>query len=81
MEDTNTPGTETADVTIAQALSYAIQLQQAAQLDAAETLYMRILEAIPEQPDALHFLGVLQHQRGQSDAAINLIRCACALMR
>ncbi|MBS1209287.1 MAG: hypothetical protein H6R19_1685 [Proteobacteria bacterium] len=80
MAHLRSPGTDATEVSITQALAYAIQLHQAAQLDAAEALYMQILDAVPEQPDALHFLGVLQHQRGQSDAAINLLRCACALI-
>ena len=32
----------------------------------------------PDQPDALHFLGILTHQRGQSERGIELIRRAIA---
>ncbi|MDP5240083.1 tetratricopeptide repeat protein [Uliginosibacterium sp. 31-16] len=80
MTTTPSPSDDTSEVTVTQALAYAVQLQQANQLDAAELLYTRILEALPEQPDALHFLGVLQHQRGHSDTAIALIAQACTLI-
>lgn len=72
--------TETSEVTVTQALIYAIQLQQSNDLDAAEAIYKQILEAVPEQADALHFLGVLNFQRGHSETAIKLIRRACELI-
>jgi len=68
------------EVTIGQALEYAIRLHRSAQLDAAETLYSRIIEAVPDHADAMHFLGVLHHQRGNSAQAIALIREASKLI-
>ncbi|MEE4376947.1 MAG: tetratricopeptide repeat protein [Candidatus Competibacteraceae bacterium] len=61
-------------LSIPEALKAAIQLQRTAQLDDAETLYRRILQAVPEQPDALHFFGVLHHQKGKTQEAAELIR-------
>jgi predicted TPR repeat methyltransferase len=55
------------------ALRLAIHLHRDNQLDEAETLYGRILDAAPDQPDALHFLGVLLLHRGRTDAALELI--------
>jgi quercetin dioxygenase-like cupin family protein len=45
--------------TISEALAIALQHHQAGRLEAAEQIYRRILQVEPEQPDALHFLGVL----------------------
>jgi protein O-GlcNAc transferase len=43
--------------------------------DAAEC-YQRVLRSNPDQPDALYLLGVLSHQNGHQEAAIELIRRA-----
>jgi len=67
------------EVTISQALDYAVKLHRTSQLEAAETLYSRILEAVPNHADAMHFLGVLRHQKGDSQSAIALIRSASRL--
>ncbi len=40
---------------------------------AAEDIYGTILEVAPDHADALHFSGVLAHQRGRSDEAVALI--------
>ena len=63
-----------AEVGIADALGMAVQAHRAGYLDNAEILYRRIVEAVPEHADALHFLGVLLHQRDRSDEAVSLIR-------
>jgi predicted TPR repeat methyltransferase len=55
-------------------LQEAVRLHQEGEFDAAEALYGRVLSAVPAQPDALHFLGVLRHQQHRSDEAIDLIR-------
>lgn len=56
-----------------QLLADAIALHQAGQLALAEAKYRSILEGHPEQPDALHLLGVMAHQRGDTDQALELI--------
>ncbi|WP_426664788.1 tetratricopeptide repeat protein [Rhodanobacter aciditrophus] len=53
-----------------------MQAHQAEDLDAAEQLYREVLELRVAQPDALHYLGVLCHQRGRSDEGVELIRTA-----
>ena len=67
-----TPTTDRA-VSLDEAISIAIQLQQNEQWAAADDVYRRILEVAPDHPDALHFSGVLAHQQGRSDEAIALI--------
>jgi predicted TPR repeat methyltransferase len=62
-----------SELTLPEALSVAIQLHRAGHLEEGEIVYRRILAIAPDHPDALHFLGVLSHQRGRSDAALELI--------
>jgi protein O-GlcNAc transferase len=53
-------------------------LHQAGRLNEAEALYRQILQADPEQPDALHLLGVLVAQSGDAHAGIDSIERAIA---
>src|SRR6266404_4629426 len=64
--------------TLTEALALALQYHQAGNLQQAEYLYRQILQTDPRQADALHLLGLIAHQRGQHDAAIDLIRRALA---
>jgi predicted TPR repeat methyltransferase len=66
------PGDDRA-LTLNEAVSVALALQQAEQLAAAEDIYRSILEVAPNHADALHFSGVLAHQRGRSEDAVELI--------
>jgi predicted TPR repeat methyltransferase len=61
------------ELTIEEALQVAMELHRLGQLDNAEVLYGRILEAAPEHPDAMHFLGIALHQRGRNEEAISWI--------
>jgi len=61
------------EMSLDEAIRYAVELHRGRQLDGAETLYRRILAVAPEQPDVLHFLGLLHFQRGQPDEAVALI--------
>lgn len=61
--------------TFDEALVAAQRMHRAGHLAEAEQVYRALLEHCPGHPDALHFLGVLRHQRGDSDAA-GLIRQA-----
>lgn len=44
--------------------------------DAAEAAYLEVLASDARQPDALHLLGVLHHQRGQHRRALRYVRQA-----
>jgi predicted TPR repeat methyltransferase len=59
-----------------QALALAIERHQLDQLDDAEMIYAALLERWPDHPDALNYMGVLQHQRGEDAAALALLRHA-----
>jgi predicted TPR repeat methyltransferase len=76
--DTPIDASQPAEMELSDALRLAVEMHQNRQLEGAETLYRRILEAAPGQPDALHFLGMLRHQRGHSDEGIALIEQAAA---
>jgi len=57
-------------------LRQAMDAHQADDLDTAERLYREVLDLHAAQPDALHYLGVLCHQRGRSDEGVDLVRTA-----
>ena len=63
-------------VTLSEALELAVQEHKANRLDRAEQVYRKILNVQPEQPDALHGLGILAWQTGKYGLAENLIRGA-----
>ena len=60
-------------------LAVGVAAHQAGRLDQAEALYREILTDEPEQPDALHLLGVIHHQRGDDGMAVTMIGKAIAL--
>jgi tetratricopeptide (TPR) repeat protein/SAM-dependent methyltransferase len=61
-----------------EALEKALQHHQAGRLEDAEALYRRILEGDPNQPEALHWLGVMELQQGHCQRAVELIQRALA---
>lgn len=58
------------------ALAAALQLHRNGNLGEAERLYRSILEKNPRHPDALHLLGMIADQVGQSTLAVQLIQAA-----
>ena len=56
----------------------AIERHQRGQLDEAALIYREILAAQPDQPDALHLLGVVAHQQGDNVRALDWIGRAIA---
>ena len=67
------------NLSIAEAFKIAFDHHCAGELDRAEAIYRTILDADPGQPDALHFLGVLLHQRGDCNNALDLVKQSIAL--
>ncbi|MBF0587539.1 MAG: tetratricopeptide repeat protein [Magnetococcales bacterium] len=61
-------------LTLPEALALAQQHHNAGELPQAEQIYRQILQAEPNQPDALHLLGLLAQQVEQFELAIPLIR-------
>jgi tetratricopeptide (TPR) repeat protein len=57
----------------AELLAAGLKHQEARQLADAEACYRRVLAGQPDHPDALHLLGVIAHQVGRHDIAVDLI--------
>jgi tetratricopeptide (TPR) repeat protein len=66
-------------MTTQEIIQQAMRLQKARQYSQAEALYRQILALQPDNPDALHLLGVLNYELGRYEVAIDLIRRALAL--
>lgn len=62
--------------TAASLLQMALSHHQQGELDKAEAIYRQVLALNAAQPDALHYLGVICHQRGDDTKAAELIRQA-----
>lgn len=60
-------------------LQQAVALHQAGQLSDAAARYKKILGVVPDNPDALHYLGLVYYQTGDSATAVTLIAKAVAL--
>jgi len=59
-------------------LEAAVQHHQTGCLEQADMMYRQVLQEQPENPVALHSLGILAYQRGQHDVAANLVGRAIA---
>ncbi len=65
--------------TVSQALQIAVDHQQHGRLSEAAQIYRAILAQHPNQPDALHLLGVVAVMSGQAEKAIDLIGRAISI--
>jgi len=59
-------------------LQMALARHRAGNLDHAASVYRLILAGQPDHPDALHYLGVVEYQRGDYAQAVELIGRAAA---
>jgi tetratricopeptide (TPR) repeat protein len=66
-------------VRIAELLALALGYHRAGQLMQAESHYRKILAIDPNHIDSLHLLGVLAHQNGHNETAVDLLRKAISL--
>jgi tetratricopeptide (TPR) repeat protein len=73
-----TPGTQPQGLNLQQAMMKAAQLQSQGSLRESEVLLKKILQTQPGFPPAIHLLGVVAHQSGHNDEAIDLIQRAIA---
>lgn len=65
-------------LSLEQAMALAGQLQAQGKLAESEALLRQILQAQPQHAPALHLLGIIAHQAGRPELAIELIRQAIA---
>jgi len=61
------------------ALRAAIRQHSAGDWRGAEIVYHEVLGVMPQNVDALHFLGVLRHQQGRTDEGVSFVQRALAL--
>jgi predicted TPR repeat methyltransferase len=73
------PAPAAAELSLADAMAYARELQLQGRLQAADELYGRILALAPDYPDAWHFRGVVVAILGRPAEAEALIRKAIEL--
>src|SRR3972149_10668940 len=62
-----------AALNVPRALQAAVAHHLAGRLPEAEAIYRQILQAEPNHPDALHLLGVIAHQAGKHEIAVEYI--------
>ena len=68
-----------AMATTSEAFAIAIQHHTGGRLPAAEQIYRQILQAEPNHADAIHLLGLIAHQVGKHEAAVDYIGRAIGL--
>jgi predicted O-linked N-acetylglucosamine transferase (SPINDLY family) len=66
-------------ISVRQTLDTAWQLFQEGKWQQAERLYLQVLEAEPQQVDALHLLGVIASQTGRESRAIDCLQAVLRL--
>ncbi|MSP28502.1 MAG: tetratricopeptide repeat protein [Methylococcales bacterium] len=71
--------TEIQQISLKTALQLAIRLHQANQYEYAEDIYRQLLELEPENPNILHYFGLLRHQRGYATEGVEWIKKALLL--
>jgi tetratricopeptide (TPR) repeat protein len=63
-------------ISISEALNRAYAHWNAGQAPHAEQLCRRVLQNLPQQPDALHLLGIMAHAYGKLDMSLDFLRRA-----
>lgn len=76
---TGRAGQPTAATSPGELVRAAVAHHQAGRLTQAADIYRQVLAVAPGQADALHLLGVIEHQQGNSASALELIGKAIAL--
>lgn len=67
-------------LSLSQTLTLALKHHQSGELQQAERLYRQVLEAQPDHADALHLLGLLAHETGNAELALENIGRAIQLL-
>ena len=68
------------EMTVAQATELAVKFLQDGHFEPAELLLKRVLEAAPDHPDALHFLGMLLCDLGRGSEGLPMVERSIALV-
>lgn len=75
----NTQGTPTQRMSVANAMKIAAGHMQAGRLPQAEAILRQILQQRPNDAEALHQLGIVAHQAGKTPLAVQLIERAISV--
>lgn len=70
---------KTAELSPAELLPFAMGLHREGRLEGAQKCYETLLRLAPDNANALHYLGVLNFQRGECELALTRIRRSLAL--
>jgi len=70
---------QSSETSFQSVIDLAVQHQNAGRFSEAEGIYKQILQTDPDQPVALHLLGVIAFQVGKSAISVDLITRALAL--
>ena len=65
--------TKIKKISIEDALLMAIQVHKRGMLSEAESIYRDVLRTVPDHPDAIHYIGVVKHQGGNSEEGLEYI--------
>lgn len=79
MSATDSPRADRAEVSYEEAMGLAMTLHREGRLDAAAKLYDTLRRMDPKDPNPVHFLGVLQQSRGQTEQGLALMRESVAM--
>src|SRR4051794_7323993 len=74
--DLTSAQTPETTMTTAQMIAVGLSHHQSGRFAEAKEMYMQVLSQEPENFDALHLLGVLAHQVGKHELAVDLIEKA-----
>ena len=66
-------------VSVAERLQEGLSHHQSGRLNEAKSIYQSILRIDPRHNDSLHLLGVVAHQRGRHEIAVEYFHKAMAL--
>ena len=67
-------------LSVDEAFEIAFACHMKGDMEQAKTTYLMILDALPEEPRSLHFLGILLHQEEKSDLAVQCVRRSVELV-
>lgn len=79
MQNSNNSGADANSASLDQAFALAFEAHQSGDIEKATSIYQSILSVIPNEVNALHFLGIALHQSGDSDAAIEALERSLSL--
>ncbi len=65
---------DTTEMSLSDAMAQALRIHREGHLDEARSIYQQILAELPENPDALHYLGLACYQSGEVEPALKHIR-------